>query len=149
MDEQYVVTSFKEKFQLDQLAIYETDDWVLSVRPGQLTLGSMVLSVKGYYANFASLPEVMANQMQHMFQMAEKLAKELFGADKINMLCLMMQDPLVHFHILPRYAESVTFAGHTWVDNDWPKPPDIKPVTSSSEILHKIVESCIGFIQGK
>jgi diadenosine tetraphosphate (Ap4A) HIT family hydrolase len=37
----------------------------------------------------------------------------------------MMVDPQVHFHVIPRYAASKDFAGTTWTDANWPKPPDI------------------------
>ncbi len=50
--------------------------------------------------------------------------KAAFSYDKINYLMLMMVDPHVHFHVIPRYAATREFAGATWQDKNWPKPPD-------------------------
>ena len=36
---------------------------------------------------------------------------------------LMMVDPDVHFHVLPRYAQSRSFAGLEFRDHGWPGPP--------------------------
>ena len=38
---------------------------------------------------------------------------------------LMMVDPHVHFHVLPRYASSRLLAGVTHVDRGWPGAPDL------------------------
>ena len=38
---------------------------------------------------------------------------------------LMMVDPHVHFHVIPRYASQRDFLGLSFVDQDWPKPPDL------------------------
>ena len=37
----------------------------------------------------------------------------------------MMFDPHVHFHVIPRYASQRDFLGLSFVDQDWPKPPDL------------------------
>ena len=49
----------------------------------------------------------------------------MFGAVRLNALCLMMQDPLFHFHLLPRYGAPMEFAGRTWTDSGWPGPPTL------------------------
>jgi len=36
---------------------------------------------------------------------------------------LMMVDPDVHFHVLPRYENPREFGGRTHNDRFWPKPP--------------------------
>ncbi len=48
-----------------------------------------------------------------------------FDFQKINYLALMMVDPHVHFHVIPRYSGSREFAGSTFADATWPKPPDV------------------------
>ena len=48
-----------------------------------------------------------------------------FKPDKLNYLMLMMVDPDVHFHVLPRYASAREFAGKTHSDRFWPKPVDL------------------------
>ena len=38
---------------------------------------------------------------------------------------LMMVDPDVHFHVIPRYGEMRDFDGVTFVDRGWPAQPDL------------------------
>ena len=44
---------------------------------------------------------------------------------KINYLMLMMVDPHVHFHVIPRYEGSRSAAGLTICDAGWPGQPDL------------------------
>ena len=50
---------------------------------------------------------------------------------------LMMVDPHVHFHVIPRYEGPRTFAGLEFVDAGWPGPPDLKSakLLNESQIL--------------
>ena len=47
------------------------------------------------------------------------------GYDRINYLMLMMVDPHVHFHVIPRYSDDREFDGLLFVDAGWPKTPDL------------------------
>jgi diadenosine tetraphosphate (Ap4A) HIT family hydrolase len=40
---------------------------------------------------------------------------------------LMMVDPDVHFHVLPRYSGARDFAGTRFADDGWPGPPKLEP----------------------
>ena len=44
---------------------------------------------------------------------------------KINYLMLMMVDPHVHFHVIPRYEGKREFEGLQFPDAGWPKLPDL------------------------
>ena len=48
-----------------------------------------------------------------------------FACDKLNYLMLMMVDPDVHFHVLPRYAVEREFGGVRFTDPGWPKVPNL------------------------
>jgi diadenosine tetraphosphate (Ap4A) HIT family hydrolase len=48
-----------------------------------------------------------------------------FSYDKINYLMLMMVDPDVHFHVIPRYAGPRRFAATVTRDFGWPGPPEL------------------------
>ena len=133
---------FRHKFQVDALTVAETEHWVLSVRPQQLTLGSMVLSIRSNVLDFASLSEPQSRDMAKLLGEAEQRVKAHFGAVRINALCLMMQDPLLHFHIFPRYESPVTFEGTEWVDSDWPKPPQVRP-TDEDPVLNQALRSVL------
>ena len=39
---------------------------------------------------------------------------------------LMMVDPHVHFHVIPRYSGTRRIAGMEIADQGWPGPPDLK-----------------------
>ena len=60
------------------------------------------------------------------------MLRAAFAYDKINYLMLMMVDPHVHFHVLPRYAEDRSFAGAAFADAGWPAAPDLKAVNETS-----------------
>ena len=46
--------------------------------------------------------------------------------ERINYLMLMMVDPHVHFHVIPRYSGSREWGGLEFADQGWPGPPDLK-----------------------
>jgi diadenosine tetraphosphate (Ap4A) HIT family hydrolase len=120
-----VRAQFDEKFRLGELTVHATNDWVLSVRPVQPVLGALVLSTRHLALDFSQVSPTAGNEMLRLLAQAEVAARELFGAIRLNLLCLMMQDPLFHFHLLPRYGAAVDFAGSTWVDTGWPGPPSL------------------------
>jgi diadenosine tetraphosphate (Ap4A) HIT family hydrolase len=120
-----VERAFRDKFRLDALTVHETDAWTLSVRPAQPVLGALVLSTRHRALDFSQLPGGAGTTMVEMMAHAERAACALFGAVRLNALCLMMQDPLFHFHLLPRYHAPVDFAGATWRDPGWPGPPTL------------------------
>jgi diadenosine tetraphosphate (Ap4A) HIT family hydrolase len=45
----------------------------------------------------------------------------------------MMNDPDVHFHVLPRYAETPVFDGVSYADPGWPGPPDLGHVNATDD----------------
>jgi diadenosine tetraphosphate (Ap4A) HIT family hydrolase len=48
---------------------------------------------------------------------------------------LMMVDPHVHFHVLPRYERERHFAGTAYPDRGWPGLPDLAASQPSSATL--------------
>lgn len=132
--------SFRDKFRLDDLGIAVAGGWCLSVRPGQLRLGAMVLSSSSGAGSMAELTSAELQGMGEAFALAESLVSRVFEADRVNYLCLMMQDPIVHFHVLPRYSRSVRRYGQVWEDPDWPAPPVVSPAISSDELLIRVKE---------
>lgn len=130
--------AFRAKFRLDDLTLAEQEGWVLSLRPGQMTLGSMVLSVASGTQDLAGLTPAEGAGLAAGFGLAERLARWHLGAVRINALCLMMQDPVVHFHILPRYDGPVERHGIDWHDKDWPGPPVVAPVDTPEPLLRAL-----------
>lgn len=133
------LADFRQKFRLAPLHLADCGTWALSLRPQQLTLGSMVLSLRSGGFNLADLGPVEGQDMAAGFALAEQLARGIFGAVRINLLCLMMQDPIVHFHIIPRYDQPVLRHGLTWQDQDWPVAPTLRPVETSAPALDAVL----------
>lgn len=119
------VNATLEKFGYPQRLILETDHWALLLRPAQVTIGSLVLISKSGATAFPDLsPEAFAD-LRQVCHSLESALKGAFACDKINYLMLMMMDPHVHFHVLPRYREPVTLGGLAFEDRAWPGPPDL------------------------
>lgn len=140
--------AFRKTFRLDELTLDSRGGWVLSLRPGQLVLGSMVLSLASGGQDLAALTAAEGAGLAEGLGRAERLARETLGAVRINALCLMMQDPVVHFHILPRYAGPVTRLGVTWQDADWPGPPVIRPVDTPETLLRALRDDLRAHLPG-
>jgi diadenosine tetraphosphate (Ap4A) HIT family hydrolase len=60
---------------------------------------------------------------------------KLFQYDKLNYLMLMMVDPDVHFHVLPRYEGDRSYGGLDFSDATWPGPPDISHANEFPDAL--------------
>ena len=133
------LAEFRAKFRTEELKIADFGTWRLSLRPEQLTLGAMILSLKSGDMNLSDLKAEQGCDMAAAFSWAENASRQKFGAVRLNLLCLMMKDPIVHFHILPRYAHRVDCAGQSWVDTDWPGPPLVRPIETDELALQTIL----------
>src|SRR3546814_15372281 len=64
------------------------------------------------------------------------------GYSKINYLMLMMVDPDVHFHVIPRYQGERRFEGIAFPDAGWPAAPDLAAAVSPEpEVLAALVQA--------
>ena len=50
--------------------------------------------------------------------------------ERINYLMLMMVDPDVHVHVIPRYSSVRAFMGTDYRDAGWPGPPVLEPAVA-------------------
>lgn len=116
--------TFAVKFRLDHLVLRTYEHWCLSLRPQQVTLGSMVISTSDGATSFGELEGPAAVELIKVMADAERVGSQL-GAERINFLALMMRDPIVHFHVFPRYSQTAVFEGRQWNDGDWPRPPSL------------------------
>lgn len=111
------------RFGYPRTLIAETEHWVVLLRPEQPTLGSMILAAKGAFTTFGDLPPPAFAEMAGVVARIEAALKATVVPEKINYLMLMMVDPHVHFHLLPRYDGARSGAGLTIADAGWPKLP--------------------------
>jgi diadenosine tetraphosphate (Ap4A) HIT family hydrolase len=57
--------------------------------------------------------------------------------EKMNYIMLMMVDLHIHYHVVPRYSNDMTFGDITLKDIGWPKPPVLDAETLDFEVLKK------------
>lgn len=132
------LTEFRAKFRVDELCIARVDHWTWSVRPVQSTLGASILSLNQECLRWSDTSPAATAELHKVIGMIESKLTAAFHYDRINYLMLMMVDPQVHFHILPRYSSSREFLGVNWVDGSWPKPPDVLGQIASDPTLQSI-----------
>lgn len=111
------------KFGWPLTLVREYAHWVVLLRPAQPTLGSLVLAAKSQETAFGALPAEAFAELQRVTADLEAALGAFVAFEKINYLMLMMVDPHVHFHVIPRYAGQRAFAGRTFTDGGWPKAP--------------------------
>jgi diadenosine tetraphosphate (Ap4A) HIT family hydrolase len=114
-----------DKFGYPGSLIEEGPRWVVLLRPAQVTLGSLVLICKEPVQAFADLSKDAFLELQGVVGRVERSLHKAFDYDKINYLMLMMVDPDVHFHVIPRYSEKRIFLDTVTHDAGWPGPPDL------------------------
>ncbi|GAO79980.1 MULTISPECIES: HIT family protein [unclassified Sphingopyxis] len=113
------------KFGHPATLIAEYDHWVVLLRPAQPTLGALVLAAKSDAIAFGDLPAAAHAELKVATAAIEGALTQAVGYAKINYLMLMMVDPHVHFHVLPRYEGERSGAGLTVADAGWPAQPDL------------------------
>ena len=113
------------KFGYPYTLIADYEHWCVLVRAGQATLGAMVLVCKEEATAFSEISAGAFGELGKVIVDIETASKTFRAWDKINYLMLMMVDPNVHFHVLPRYAAVQQFGGRDYVDGGWPGQPDL------------------------
>ena len=73
----------------------------------------------------------------------EALLRHTVAYERINYLMLMMVDPDVHFHVLPRYDSAREFAGRSHSDRFWPKPVDLTQPMEADTALTEAVRDAL------
>ena len=114
------------KFGYPDSLVREFDHWAVLLRPGQVTLGSLVLAANSDATAFGALPAGAHAELAKITAEIEATLKAEVQYERINYLMLMMVDPHVHFHIFPRYEGSRSCKEVVIDDLGWPGPPDLK-----------------------
>ena len=114
-----------EKFGWPGTLVAELGHWAVLARPAQPTLGSLVLAAKSEATAFGELPGEAHAELKTAAQAIEAALTRAVGYARINYLMLMMVDPHVHFHVIPRYEGAREWGGREFVDVGWPKVPDL------------------------
>ncbi|MCP3983858.1 MAG: HIT family protein [bacterium] len=114
-----------KKFGHPDTLLAEFDHWVVLLRPAQVTLGSLVLLCTDEAERFGDISAEAATELKFATTRIEEVLTSAFGYDKINYLMLMMVDPDVHFHVIPRYERERSLEARAVSDIAWPGPPDV------------------------
>ena len=134
-------TPVMQRFGAPHTVVHHFQHWCLLARPKQATLGAMVLIARQPATRWPELEPAAFTELATVTGLLEAALYQRFACDKINYLMLMMVDPEVHFHVLPRYQQAVSFAGQRFPDPGWPGPPRLDQHTdTSNEQLADIVE---------
>lgn len=131
------------KFGYPGTLVRDYRHWSVLLRPAQVTLGALVLAARSDALSLAALEPPAFAELADVTRDIESVFRRFPPAEKLNYLMLMMVDPHVHFHVLPRYAGGRRFEGVDFEDRGWPGPPDLKaapPITVDlfSRLLHTV-----------
>ncbi|MGH8246402.1 MAG: HIT family protein [Gammaproteobacteria bacterium] len=99
--------------------------WTVLLRPAQVTLGSLILAAHDTATAFSQLSRASFAELRMVAADLEQALSRAFSYEKLNYLMLMMVDPDVHFHVIPRYSGPKHFEGREFLDYGWPGPPDL------------------------
>ena len=122
------------KFGYPESLIKSYNYWHVLLRPGQVTLGSLILICKEDVFQYADISEEALKEQKQVVSHIESVLKKRFNFSKINYLMLMMVDPVVHFHVIPRYEHPVSFCEKQFEDRHWPKPPVLSETIELDDI---------------
>lgn len=125
------------KFGAPHTIIRSYQHWLVLLRPAQVTLGSLVLAAHEPATAFSQLSAASFTELHEVTRAIEIALSKAFHYDKINYLMLMMVDPDVHFHVLPRYAQPETFAGLEFTDAGWPAAPNLGHVNATDAAVNQ------------
>ena len=131
------------KFGAPETVIRDYRDWVVLLRPRQCTLGALVLATYEPATSFSGISEGAFIGLKTVVSDLEAALERAFGYHKINYLMLMMVDPDVHFHVVPRYAQTQHFEGVAFSDPGWPGPPDLSHVNETGAALNQLISDRI------
>jgi diadenosine tetraphosphate (Ap4A) HIT family hydrolase len=110
--------------------IAQTDCWTVLLRPKQPTFGSLVLICREPVTAFCDVSAKAFAELHGVIGRIEATLRGFVAYEKINYLMLMMVDPDVHFHVIPRYAGSRNFGALAFPDVGWPGQPALEPAVA-------------------
>jgi diadenosine tetraphosphate (Ap4A) HIT family hydrolase len=113
------------KFGYPDTLIEEFDHWLVMLRPAQPTLASLILAAKSDVTSLANLPDAAFAELAIISRAIETALSAAVAHEKLNYLMLMMVDPHVHYHVIPRYSGVRMHSGIAFEDHGWPKLPDL------------------------
>ena len=134
------------KFGAPQTIIRQYQYWSVMLRPAQATLGALVLAAHEPAEAFSQLSPESFTELHSITGQIESALTKAFQYGKINYLMLMMVDPDVHFHVIPRYAQPRQFADMEFIDAGWPAMPNLGQINKTDAAINQrimnYIQSC-------
>jgi len=128
-----------EKFGYPATLLREFEHWAILLRPAQVTLGSLVLAAKSDATAYHEIPREAFAEQADAVRAIEAALASFTQYERINYLMLMMVDPNVHFHVIPRYSQPRQWRGIEFPDAGWPGPPQLaSAVTLEADQLREL-----------
>lgn len=128
-----------QKFGAPDTIIRQYQHWSVLLRPAQLTLGALVLVAHEPVFAFSELSSASFSELHQVTREIDSALKNAFGYDKLNYLMLMMVDPDVHFHVIPRYEAARSFNGQDFFDAGWPGVPNFSQVNQTDGVINQLI----------
>lgn len=125
-------------FGYPDTVLKEYEYWTVLLRPDQVTLGTVVIANKSNATHLGEVPESQWSEFSKVSREVELALINTFGAEKFNYLALMMKDPNVHFHVVPRYSKPITFENATFEDKDWPLKTELNPIEVQKDVFEAL-----------
>jgi diadenosine tetraphosphate (Ap4A) HIT family hydrolase len=111
------------KFGYPATLLAEYRHWVVLLRPTQPTLGALILAAKSDATAFPDLDPAAFAELATVTADLEQTVRGAVDPARLNYLMLMMVDPHVHFHVIPRYEGSREMGDIVVADAGWPGVP--------------------------
>ena len=92
------------------------DFWTLVLNENQATPGRVFFALSRHETDIANLTDAEVLSLWAFVRETKAALTGLFAPDHFNYMFLMNLTPHVHFHIFPRYAHPVEFAGQSFAD---------------------------------
>ena len=143
MDEEQIstggVNATMQKFGYPETLVKEYEHWVVLLKPQQTTIGTLVLVEKSDAEHLGELSKDSWVEFKTVSHDAEQWTRQAFGAEKFNYLALMMKDPNVHFHFVPRYSQPVVVGSESYIDADWPSKTELGKLEFDNDQMQEIL----------
>lgn len=127
------------KFGAPDTVIHQYQYWSVLLRPAQATLGALVLAAHEPARAFSQLSQASFTELHQITKQMESALAKAFEYDKLNYLMLMMVDPDVHFHIIPRYAQPKQFNNIEFLDHGWPSVPNLGQANKTDTATNRLI----------
>jgi len=137
----------------DEPRVLVSPYWKVTLSSDQGYLGRAFVSTSRHVASLSDLSTDEWTDLREVISVYEAAVSAAFGAVLFNWGCLMNNtfqatepNPHVHWHVRPRYDQSVTIDGHTYADPDFAHHYD----SSYRDIRSRsIIEALTDRIQGQ